>query len=444
MSRTVRTLFRSLAGVLLAAAAVHVAIVVPRVVALVAAVPRGGWAIAAGYAVSAATALVACGLGFLLLWKAPDQPAARALTLFLAFLALFWGSLFRFIEATGEGDSVSVSLSLGDGFVAQAMLVSFMLAIAAFASFSTLFPTPLTAERLPPAKRLRRLRALRAALLRPRVLWTVALATVGLVQWGGAVLGRVLGDPVTPDGTLRIVGLLPIAGGILLFLLLPPIALAFGARNLWTSFRLADPAERGRILWVVAGFNAATWMILGAIGLLAIAALLDFSLSAVGIAIPIAVFLAPLVAVVCAAVGVLRSGAIDAGLALQRSTVWGALGVLGVVGFAGLENALSGWIEGHLALPGFIGSMAAGAVVTAALLPFRRPLQRLVTERLRRRLTVDAEPSAASRAAAGTRDAPDPYIGAEASRRDGPGPGDHEPSDRKAGKAERFGVEGGA
>jgi hypothetical protein len=402
MGLNVRTTFRILAGLLVTAAAVHVASVVPRVIALVAAAPRGGWAIVAGYVVSAATSLLACGLAYLLLWKSPDRPDARTLTLFLAFLALFWGSLFRFIEVAGESDSVSVSLSLGEGWVAQAVVVSFMLAIAAFVSFSALFPRPLTADRLPPPRRLRRLRAVRAALLRPRVLWPAALATIVLVQRGGALLGRLLGDPVQPDGTLRVAGLLPIVAGMLLFLLLPPIALAFGAHNLWTSYRLAEPAERGRILWVVAGFNAATWMILGSLGLLAVAVALDIELSVAGLAIPTAIFLAPFVAVVGSAIGILRSGAIDGALVLQRSTVWGALGVIGVIAFAGLENALSAWIEDQLGLPGIVGSMVAGGVVTALLIPVRRPLQRAVRDWLRHRLAAEAPVVEASTPGDGT------------------------------------------
>ncbi len=133
---------------------------------------------------------------------------------------------------------------------------------------------------------------------------------------------------------------------------------------------------------MVAGFAVSAWLILGALGLLLGIAVLDVELEALGIIVPIAIFIAPLVLVTCAAIGILRSGAVDPALVLRRSTVYGALGVLGVVAFAGLENALSALVEARLGLPGIIGSMIAGALVAAVLIPVRGPLQRLVARRV--------------------------------------------------------------
>jgi hypothetical protein len=373
-----RLVFRVLAGVLILAAMTHVLMVVPRVFALARVLPAGAWLFAAGYAVSAATALLACGLGVLLLWRAPDRADARMLTLFLGFLAIFWGSLFRFVDVGAETSSVSVMISYGSGWVSESATMSFLLAVAAFVSFSALFPRRLTADRLPPPRRLPKLRAVRAALLRPAVVWGVAVAILLFVRVTPPVAERVLGPPAGPDGSLRWHALVPIVIAGAVYTVLPLAALGLGVRNLRTSYRIATREERRRILWVVAGFSAAAWMILGSLGLLATMALLDLDVAALGFAIPLAIFLAPLVAVGCAAVGILYSGAIDAALLLQRSNVWGALGVLGVIAFAGLENALSSWVEDRVGLPGVVGSMIAGGIVTAALIPVRRPLQRIV------------------------------------------------------------------
>jgi hypothetical protein len=249
---------------------------------------------------------------------------------------------------------------------------------------------------LRPTRRLHSLRRVRVALLRGPVVWGTAVVAIALLNWGPGLIMDRLGSPVAPDGSLRRSALIPLWAAGVTYIALPVAGLVLGMRNLRASYRVASDAERRRVLWVVAGFSAAAWMILSAAGLLALIILLEIDADALGFAVPVALCLAPLVLVICAAIGVLHAGAIDSSLVLKRTTVWGALGALGVVAFAGIENALSSWIEGRLGLPGFIGPMVAGAVVAAALIPVRRPLSRAVGAYARRFL----EPARAEETAA--------------------------------------------
>jgi hypothetical protein len=103
--------------------------------------------------------------------------------------------------------------------------------------------------------------------------------------------------------------------------------------------------------------------------------------SVLGVVVPLLV-LAPLVLVMCAAIGILYAGAIDPALVLRRSTVWGAIGAAGVILFAGIENALFSLLEERLHLPAFAGAMISGAIVAVMLVPVRARVQRWVNARM--------------------------------------------------------------
>lgn len=380
-----RYAFRGFAAVLIAAAVVHVATLWPRVEALAQVLPRHSWLLVAGYGLSALTALAACALAGLLLWKASDRPEGRALTLFLAFLAVFWGSVFRFMEVSAGGDSVNIEVSYGSGWLSQSALGSFLLASAAFLRFSGVFPRRLARRLAPP--RLARFRVgrwlhrVRVAFLDPRLVWGSAVVVYLVQRFTPALLDRLLDPgPASPEAvpTAALFGFLV---AIILLAGYAVFAMALGARNLRDGYRLADPGERRRVLWVVAGFSGAWWLVLAAVGLTAVSAALGEGLAVVGVAAPVALVLAPLVAVIGAALGVLYAGAIDPALALERSTVYGALGVIGVISFAALENALSELVEQWVRLPGFVGTMVAGGLVAAVLIPLRGVLRRWVGSR---------------------------------------------------------------
>jgi hypothetical protein len=370
-----RNAFGVMAGILILGAVVHVATLWPRVGALAQGLGPRSWLIVAGYSVSALTALAACGLAALILWKASDRPEGRALTLFLAFLALFWGSLFRFLNVNATADSLEVTLSYSSGWVSQTGLLSFLLTFAAFLRFSAVFPARLTADRLP-EPRLERFalaraaRRVRVAFLQPAVPWLAAAGVYLLQRYVPRVLGSVTGLTPSEEQIPRAL-LLGFLVAIVLMAAFAVLAMGLGARNLATSYRLADRVERRRVLWVIAGFVTAWWMVVGAAGLMAVAALLPGESELLAAALPLAVFLAPLTIVLGAAVGTLYSGAIDPELALEKSAIYGALGVLAVVAFAAMENVVSELVEGWLQLPGFVGSMAAGGLVAVALVPLR-------------------------------------------------------------------------
>jgi hypothetical protein len=133
--------------------------------------------------------------------------------------------------------------------------------------------------------------------------------------------------------------------------------------------------------WVVGGFTVASWMVLGAAGLIVLIITTDVGSDVLGAAIPLALVLAPLVLVLGAAVGILYSGAIDPGLALRRSTLYAMLGAIAIVAYAGLENGLSNLVEQRLALPGFVGAMLAGTIVAVALIPVRSGVKRWMDRR---------------------------------------------------------------
>lgn len=391
-------LFRVFAAALVLGAVLHVGTLLPRVGRLAETLPAGAWLFFTTYALSTITALGACGLAVLLLWKASHKPDGRALTLFLAFLAIFWGSLFRFMAIEADGTQISVSLSYGSGWVSQTAVAAFVLAVAAFVRFSALFPRTLAAERLPPVRRFLWLRRLRSATLRGWTVWGAAVAILLLPKLLTAVLARAFGlgeDAAAARDAGEIMGrayLLTLAAA---YVILPIVAGIVGVRNLRLSYRLAGPDEQRCMLWVTAGFTLAAWLIVSALGGALVLGAFNLP-ELIAIALVVLLVLAPLLVVLGSAMGVLYAGAIDPALALRRSTLYGALGALGIVAFAGIENALSEWVEDRLGLPTFIGPLLAGAVVAAALVPVQRRLSRAFARRRTEAAAHDAIPSDAA------------------------------------------------
>jgi len=361
-------LFRLLAGGLVLAAVAHVVTLWPRVASLASDAGPHGWIVVAVFAVSAITALAACGLALLLLWRVPDRPDARALTLFLAFLAIFWGSVFRFLHVEWAADGLSISLSYGGGWVSDTALASFLLALAAFLRFSALFPRPLTLDRLRPSSGPRLLRAARLATLRPGAAWGGAAALLLVLNFLPDLVAWATGSPASAAAAFLAI--------MLLLTGFAGIAMVLGARNLLDSYRSATPGERKRILWLVSGFSAAAWMLIGAAALMAVAVTLDVAGTAAVVVVALALVLAPLVVVFSAATGILYSGALEPGLALRRSTLYGLLGVIGLVAYTAMETALSELVERWVPLPGFVGPVVAGVLVALVLIPLRKVVAR--------------------------------------------------------------------
>lgn len=404
-------LFRIFAAALVLGAVLHVGTLLPRVGRLAETLPAGAWLFFTSYALSTMTALGACGLAVLLLWKASHKPDGRALTLFLGFLAIFWGSLFRFMTIEAAGTQINVSLSYGSGWVSQTAVAAFVLAVASFIRFSALFPRPLTPERLPPVRRLFWLRRLRAATLSAWTVWGVAAGIIVLPHLVAAVLARVFGlgedaaqaAESTADGFYVVTAmgrtyLLTVAAA---YVMLPVVATIVGVRNLRLNYRLAVPGERERMLWVTTGFTLAAWLIVSAFGGAIVLGAFDLpELIAAGLVVLLV--LPPLLVVLGSAMGVLYAGAIDPALALRRSTLYGALGTLAIVAFAGIENILSELVEERLGLPTFIGPLVAGGIVAPMLVPVQRRLSRAFARR-RAEAAASGHGDVSSRIAATTR-----------------------------------------
>jgi hypothetical protein len=378
--RLPRYVFQIAAGLLVLGALLHVTTLWPRVVALSSLLPTGVWLFFVGFAICVLTALSACALAAFLLWKAPDRADARALTLFLAFLALYWGSLFRFMNVQATENSVDIGIRYGGGWLAQSALAAFVLAVAAFVRFSALFPQPLTADRLPRPKRFPMLHRWRAATLRPAIVWGSAVAVILVFRFGSDVAALFFDLPDQPTAVPPAFIMITVATGVLC-ILYALAGLILGTRNLRTSYRISAPEERKRVLWVVSGFTIAAFMVLSAVGLLLLVVVTKMESSLLGIVVPLIV-LAPLVLVICAAIGILYAGAIDPALVLRRSTVWGAIGAAGVILFAAIENGLSSLLEDRLHLPAFAGAMISGSIVAVLLIPVRARVQRWVNARM--------------------------------------------------------------
>jgi hypothetical protein len=378
-----RTWFRAAAGILIMAALAHVSTVWPRVFALAGVLPAHSWLFVAAFALSAATALAACALAAFLAWRVPDRPDARALTFFLCFLALYWGSLFRFIQVEGANREFTIELSYGGGWVSQVAIASFLFAVAAFLRFSALFPEPLTPDRLPPSRTPRGLRRLREAFLRPVPVWSFPIALLAVQRFGTQLASLILIDKeaVAASGQAPRSFIVTLIGIACIQVVACLCALLLGARNLRDSYRRVSAADRKRMMWVVGGFSASTWMVFGALGLVALIVATDISADALGAAIPLALVFAPAILVASAAIGILYAGAIDPALVLRRSTVYGIVGALGLVMFAAIENVLSELVEQRLHMPGFVGAILAGGLVTIGLIPVRSGIASMIKRR---------------------------------------------------------------
>ncbi len=378
-------------GVLAVAVLVHVAVLVPRIAPLARSLPErlrpAVWAVV----LTLVTAVAACVLALVLLWRAADRPGVPVLAAFLCFLAGFWGSLLRFLSVKVEADNVSASLSFGGltGFLATTALLA---SVAAFVHLSSTFPRRVTAADLGAAGRLSWLRRLRVALLRPGVLWP-AVALLVLVQ---VVLGRVAGrfESGSPaPASLPPTAVVYVAVAIVTIGILPLLGIALGIRNLRAGYRLATAAERRPVLWLTAGYTTAGWMVLAPIGLLLLIVLLHVDPpDLLGLLWAVLLVAAPTVVVLTTAMAVFFAGAFDPGLILRRSTIWGVAGAVGLLLFAGLENALSDWVESRLALPGVLGALAAGGLAAGVMVPVRALMSSVAGKVIRDDRSYEARP----------------------------------------------------
>ena len=358
----------------------HVGALLPKLMAIAQVVPVQARVLVWGLLVTILTAVGACALALVLVARCWQSQGARSLALFLAFLAAIWGSLLRFIDVETAEESVSATF-LAQGWGGALAVACLFLATAAFLRFSTLFPSPLSPADLPPPRRLRALRTLRVFLFRPGVVWGGAVLLL-LLQVGLGVLFDPWLTSVREGASAGVQestgGLIPFLVGVVGIGISPLLGIGLGIRNLASGFHLASPADRKRVLWLVAGVSASGWMVLGSVlgGFLAVILDLPGWFGDLFVALLV---LAPAVLVMGCAVALFYAGSLDPSLVLRRSTVYGALGVLGLLLFAGLEEVLSSWVALRLGLPGMVGSLLAGSLAAGVMIPLRKTAGRLAS-----------------------------------------------------------------
>ncbi len=358
----------------------HVGALLPRFVGVAQVVPGHARVLVWGLLVTILTAVGACALALVLVARSWRSRGARSLALFLVFLAAVWGSLLRFLDVDIGEESVSATF-LAQGWDGALAFAGLLLATAAFLRFSSLFPSSLSPTDLPPPRRLRALRTLRVLLFRPGVVWGVAVLLL-LLQWGLGVLLQPWITSVREGADAVVRGpkadLIPFLVGFIGIGVSPLLGIGLGIRNLASGFHLASPADRKRVLWLVAGVSASGWMVLSSVlgGFLAV--ILDLP-GWIGDTFVVLLVLAPAVLVVSCAVALFYAGSLDPGLVLRRSTVYGAMGALGILLFAGLEEVLSSWVALRLGLPGVVGSLLAGSLAAGVMIPLRKTLGRVAT-----------------------------------------------------------------
>lgn len=312
-----------------------------------------------------ASAVIGVALAVLvlaLLWRAGHLAEARILALFLSVLQ-YPGLV---MEAAG--------VSLGFQLVASSAMM--FVAVGAFVRFAAVFPRPLRPVDL--AARRRWVRGLQALALRPAAVW--GGAAVAAAAAAAAALER-----GSLGGFITITGFVPILVGVSL---------------LRRSYQVAAPEERRQLLWVVQGFYMAVWVLglgftlgmglamrdgirvgMGGEAVVSGAALLVTNLS---------VLTAMLIVLCSLAFAIFYHGALEPGLVIQKTTVYGILTVVGAATFGLVENLASDVVLQTAGLPESWGGPIAGAVVAGAVTLLRQRVGGWVSRRFPSVGTVQA------------------------------------------------------
>ena len=291
------------------------------------------------------TKWVAAMIALSLVWLAASRPAALMLALFLAFNA-YTGDALRY-----AGVQHPLLDRATGGFI--------FLALAAMLRFAALFPRPLSrADVIAAAGRMTARVRVKALLLDARAVWGTALLLVAL-------------DVLLPSPRTF--------GHQMAAFTLTLTAIAASVLLLRTGYRLVDDAGRRRILWIVAAFAG-----LLVSGVLYMAVTIAFRITNPAASMLLAQ-IPELVMLTCLAVGIFYYGGIDPALVIRQTTMYGALALLLVVLFEGVENVASDLLTARFGLPGGVGSLVAGTVVALGFSPLRQ-LARRGTDRLLGRL----------------------------------------------------------
>jgi len=317
----------------------------------------------AAFVTMALCALTATGLALTILWRGTPGRASLRLVGFLVGGTAFVGLAYLAIPfAAGPyGAAVQGAGRWGWGLTGAAGGAW----LASLLKFSVLFPAPLTddaADHLRKPGRAKRW-AFRKVLAFVRSPWSWLVLVAGP---GAAAFA----DPFAGLFLLQQLAMFTLIGAYLFLKL---------------GRTVADEEDRRRIDVVFVGFNAAVWSfvlvgilpfalgpLLGDVGYgLYIIVLLGFSPSIVGLCLILGL-----------AAAVLVGGALDPEVALERTTLYGIMGVLFVGAYGAIENLLFEWIESRLALSSTASSLILGGVLAVLMIPLHKRLEPFVERRV--------------------------------------------------------------
>ena len=388
LTRTGTVVFQGIATIAILGAVTEVTVQLLRIGDFGAAIPlEEPWQVGvlvAIYCIPPLTALAACALAVPLVIRAQRLEEARTLALFLAFLSLFWATVFSFFYflPSTEPDRLNFGLSVGPGASAWAY-TWYVLAVASFLRFSALFPRRLTARGFVAGHRWKVVATLQKLSLIPAVVWgagvalilTMAAPVVG-TPWNP--LGSAMWNQPAPpiEVTWNVQWVLAVFRMALGYVVVPLCMIALGVLNLFSSLVTSTGHDRRRGLWVFVGFSIAMWMVFLAIPL----AFIDEETLPVwltGWSVPF-VLLAPAVIVACLAVAIFYRGDLDPALIIRRSTVYGLMAVLFVVLLAVGESLVSDLFVDRIGLSDAAGGALVAGITALLVLPLRGRFRNLL------------------------------------------------------------------
>ena len=330
------------------------------------------------------TTIVALFAAVSLVLKSKRGADARALALFLIFIALTYEKIFGTTGYPGPLQEKLAEALLGAG-IRQDTLIwlfgpvpwSLWLALAALLRFSVVFPNPpLSPAAIDESGKHDRRGMLRGAgiagldigaafrgvskrgltigAFRPVPLWTVAIILVVLTTITSA--------------TTRIVA----------FAIAAAIVTSLAITNLRASYNVVADTEKARMRWLVLGFSIGA-----AIFMIASLPLLFFDDPMASVPALVLLMVAPAVVMVCLAVAVLYDGPVDAGQVLYRLPGMAALGLTLMLVFALATTALSP-VTARMGMSRSLALLGALAITALLAEPLRRATDRSVTRILER------------------------------------------------------------
>ncbi len=312
-------------------------------------------------------------LAVYLLFRLPRSgPALLLAATFLAAVELFTiASPSRFLAASGFGEGLATVAARAGPWSEPVLSLVFVVApywigqftFVGMVLFATRFPRPLSPTDLWIRQRRRGEPGIvRRAWTRFRVLllnpWAAVLI-VGAIVYGATALTWWVENLVD----------VAVAGLTMTYFL--------------DSLAVGSAEDRSRAGWMLAGFGAAALLLSVYTLYQAIPELVAVAGPSVrmpdtaNVLMESLAVVAPFVGFALLAVAVLGRGAMDPGIAVRRTAVFSALGVVLTLAFAILEEAFTEWTVDVAGIPGFVGPVVAASVVLALAPPLRWVLDRL-------------------------------------------------------------------